>query len=362
VWVSLIYAVYVIYLIILRQKDLSQFESRKSKVGQIVLDTGYIFIVYWYCDNLESDTFFFLLLPLLLACRYFSNKAVFGFVSLMLTLLVITCFTVSEAASLNSWLPPPFQTPTRYILLLAALGLHYIFYNHIRTLEQIKATLFGEAISPGSYHLHPYLTQIVEMLEPLKDSQANKSLVKEITEKLFDRQPLSLEALQRAAVEITAEQLGCESAAIFIVDHAQARRISVTGISENLFGEETYQLGQGLTGKVLSCSEEKQRLIGEIHACNHVAADPKAIPEYVRAYKNLLPSKKLEHLLAAPIEDEDGVFAIIGGMNKLDSSGNLHEVGFSIKDKEVLSIIALLVSCAGQQRMSIKLMEQLIGI
>ena len=362
VWVSIIYALYVTGVLLIRGCNRQSFESNASKAVQIAVDIVFFFIVYWSRGNVESDSFFFLLLPLLLACRYFNNKVVFGVVSLMMVFLAFICFSFPKTQVPDAWLPPPFQAPLRYILLFSIWGLHYIFYYHIQTLERIKTAFYGEALLPGTHHLHPHLNEIVELLEPLEDSKANKSLVQEITTKLFSRHPSNLPQLRQAAVEIAAEMLNCESVAIFLVENRQAHRVNVTGIVEAEFNEEIYQVGQGLTGKTFRWSEEKQRLVGEIHACNYVSTYPGTIPHYVQTYRELLYSKKLEHLMAAPIEDEDELYAVIRVMNKKDMAGNLHPFGFSIKDKEVLSIIAMLVSYLWRQYLGFKVMEQLIAI
>ncbi|MBI3961441.1 MAG: GAF domain-containing protein [Deinococcus sp.] len=172
------------------------------------------------------------------------------------------------------------------------------------------------------------ISLVAEMIRQATERRERMALVYRLTDLLC--QPSPPDELLATVVDLARQGLHAEVAAILLFADGRLRRHRLSGLPENALGEESYAVGQGLTGWAL----EAEVLV------NDVAASDQVIKEYLEAYSRHLPSHTVQHLLAVPLRGPAGPLGVLRVVNKLDDDGKLSHTGFTEGDKALLAAMA----------------------
>ncbi|MCR4406664.1 MAG: GAF domain-containing protein [Anaerolineae bacterium] len=153
-----------------------------------------------------------------------------------------------------------------------------------------------------------------------------------------------LSPLFQLAADTTRARLNAEVSSVFLLENGRLARKAISGVENEWFPEESYEIGEGLTGRVLVPSEEGQ--YGAPVLENEVDASAMVIQDHLARYQARLPSGKVKHLLAVPLNGREGSFGVLRVVNRLRADGSLHPTGFTQDDLDLLSTIAGVVAIA----------------
>lgn len=350
------------------------FNTSRGKFYQIVLDIVFITAVFRICNDAQSDIYLCYLLPLLLAARYLPERYLVGLVLSVMGAMAWVCWNAPYVQG-STALPPPLQEPSRYLIVLAVLGLHFPFSIYVRLIEQQRAAL-GKNITVGGYSLavadnagskdEQTLAELTPSIAPAYQqtfSYKTCNLVNQLTAWSLSAADKTQPVLLVEVVNIVRDVLGCETAAVFLVEKGRAWRKTVSGIPAHLLPNEAYWAGEGLTGQVIGLKRDGE-IFGQIVLNNWVHATNTANNANVREYKRHLPSGQLRHLLALPIYSDNRLIGILRVMNKLEKPGSRQHapLGFVLDDVATLSIVATILGSALQQRANRQRLERLKDI
>jgi GAF domain-containing protein len=154
----------------------------------------------------------------------------------------------------------------------------------------------------------------------------------------------NLEPLLRFVAHKTRERLNAEVAAIFLVEGGRLRRKAISGLPNDWFPDESYALGEGLTGQVILSMETVggQPIVVE----NNVAGSDIAVQAHLDRYREALPSGAVKHLIAVRLNGRDGPIGVLRVGNKLSYDETIAANGFSDADANLLDTIGCVVGVA----------------
>jgi GAF domain-containing protein len=153
-----------------------------------------------------------------------------------------------------------------------------------------------------------------------------------------------LAPLFQLVVDTTRERLNAEISSIFLLENERLVRKAIAGVENEWFPEESYEIGEGLTGRALVASNEGK--YGSPILEKKVDESTVVIHSHLERYQARLPSGRVSHLLAVPLNGRDGSFGVLRVVNRLQADGSLHPQGFTQDDVDLLSTIAGVVAVA----------------
>ena len=153
-----------------------------------------------------------------------------------------------------------------------------------------------------------------------------------------------LSPLFQLVADTTRERLNAEISSIFLLEGKQLVRKAIAGVENEWFPEESYEIGEGLTGRVLVPSGGSK--YGTPVLENEVDESAVVIQSHLARYQARLTSGNVKHLLAVPLNGRDGSFGVLRVVNRLQADGTLHPSGFAQDDVDLLSTIAGVVAVA----------------
>ena len=153
-----------------------------------------------------------------------------------------------------------------------------------------------------------------------------------------------LDPLFQLVVDTTRERLNAEISSLFLVEDGQLVRKAIAGVENEWFPEESYEIGEGLTGRALVPSAGGK--YGTPILENEVDKSALVVQSHLARYQARLPSGRVRHLLAVPLNGRDGSFGVLRVVNRLQDDGTLHPRGFGRDDLDLLSTIAGVVAVA----------------
>lgn len=153
-----------------------------------------------------------------------------------------------------------------------------------------------------------------------------------------------LSPLFQLVADTTRTRLNAEVSSIFLLENGRLVRKATSGIENEWFPEESYKVGEGLTGRVLVPVEGSK--YGTPVLENEVDESAVVIQSHLARYQARLPSGKVRHLLAVPLNGREGSFGVLRVVNRLQADGSLHPIGFTQDDLDLLSTIASVVAVA----------------
>ncbi|MBC7248844.1 MAG: GAF domain-containing protein [Anaerolineae bacterium] len=153
-----------------------------------------------------------------------------------------------------------------------------------------------------------------------------------------------LDPLFQLVVDTTRERLNAEISSLFLLEKGRLVRKAIAGVENEWFPEESYEPGQGLTGRALLSLDDSRR--GEAVLVNEVDKSADVIQSHLARYQARLPSGQVKHLLAVPLNGHDGPFGVLRVVNRLQADGSINPQGFGQDDVDLLSTIASLVAVA----------------
>ncbi|MDY7039278.1 MAG: GAF domain-containing protein, partial [Chloroflexota bacterium] len=143
-----------------------------------------------------------------------------------------------------------------------------------------------------------------------------------------------LEPLFQLVVDTTRERLNAEISSLFLLENGVLVRKAIAGVENEWFSKESYEVGEGLTGRALVSSDGGK--YGTPILEKAVAESEVVVQSHLRHYQARLPSGKVEHLLAVPLNGRDGSFGVLRVVNRLQADGSLHPFGFERDDVDLL--------------------------
>ena len=181
----------------------------------------------------------------------------------------------------------------------------------------------------------------LETLEQRDHRRATLRLLHELGSKLVDSE--DSDALLRLTVDLTREHLSCEVASVFLFEDGRFRRRATAGLPADWLPDESYGLGEGLTGRA-ALSETTPSL----HAVSDNAVDVEhgALPEILLQYAERLTTGRIAHLIAVPLVEGDRPVGVLRILNRVTPEGRLVAGGFTDSDVTLLKTLASLVSLA----------------
>ena len=148
-----------------------------------------------------------------------------------------------------------------------------------------------------------------------------------------------LYSLTRVLANMICQELDAEVSAVFLLEGDHLYRHAISGVEPNWFVGESYKVGQGITGGVVVGN-------GRCICENAVDCCPDVIPEHLALYSKHLSSGIVKHLLAVPLYGQHGILGILRVVNKLNGSNQLHTVGFTQQDIDLIQTIACIAAVA----------------
>ncbi|KPL20463.1 MAG: hypothetical protein AMJ93_11860, partial [Anaerolineae bacterium SM23_84] len=174
-----------------------------------------------------------------------------------------------------------------------------------------------------------------------QERQAWLDILHELSISLGGYEPL--ESIMRRGLELAKRRLQAETAAVFLWEGGKLRRKAVAGLPDNWFPEESYDSGEGLTGRAIVPAVGQS--YGQAIFCNSVGESSDVLQPYVEKYRDTLPSGELKHLIAVPLNDREGSFGVLRVINRL-KGGKLSNNGFAQPDVDLFGIMATQVAMA----------------
>ena len=145
----------------------------------------------------------------------------------------------------------------------------------------------------------------------------------------------------------TREILNAETSAVFLLGKDdRLHRSAISGIESEWFADESYGIGEGLTGRCVTPEVEATGRILE----NQVTTNSDVMTANLIHYRNQLASGKVEHLLAVPLFGQKGALGVLRVVNRLDSDHRIATAGFTDADVDLLFTIACKVGVAIENR------------
>lgn len=144
--------------------------------------------------------------------------------------------------------------------------------------------------------------------------------------------------LAQQIADFICQTLHVETAAIFLQDGHKLHRVAISKLEANWYAEESYHIGEGLTGQAVLPQNGKP--YGKTLYVNDVPHEAAALPRFIENYSRRLASKKVQHLMAVPLNGQGGTFGVLRILNKLTEGGEVDPAGFTRQDVETLEAVA----------------------
>jgi len=154
----------------------------------------------------------------------------------------------------------------------------------------------------------------------------------------------SVQTLAELVADITCEVLHAESSSVFMIEDGILRRVSIFDQDSHWFSDESYAIGQGITGQAALAGESER--YGKPVIENAVDKSPEVISAHLEEYRNHLKSGEVRHLIAVPLNGQNRTFGVLRVINKLTDDGKIDPAGFSQHDLEIMTTIACIVAVA----------------
>ncbi|MDW8269076.1 MAG: GAF domain-containing protein [Anaerolineae bacterium] len=308
---------FLVYNIIVGFTGLKKYErfiNKKVKTVQVIIEIILYSLFYYYSGNASSGIYFLYFLPLLVAAGLLDPLQLVGVIGL----------AASGVFGVVTRLAPPAEAVNIYgprIAFMVGLTLFFGVSFGLRRRVEAMAEERKRMVAERERWLQTY-------------NELSKQLaVHEDPEKLLDL--VATEAQKR---------LHAETAAVFLLENERLVRKAQAGIEPEWFPEESYRLGEGLTGKCLvpAPGERYGRPILE----NHVDLSAEVVPENLRRYREKLPSHQVKHLAAVPLNDRERSFGVLRVVNRRGEGNTLDLRGFAQDDVDFLAGIAAITGVA----------------
>ena len=286
----------------------------------------------------------------------------------------------SGTPGLHNNLPAPAAAPADSRVMAAALIVPIQYEHTVNGLISVQSSLaerfrqtdldFLQTVAHEAALALKTAALYEQVQQQAEERQARLALLHDLGRQ-FNRQD-DLHEILRHTVETTRQRLHAEAASVFLLRGGVLRRQCSAGQDDRLFADETYRVGEGLTGLASSaepylvpghCScqagngqspavgrsarswngasdSARAARFGQAVLCNHVDACPLAIEAHRRRYRGILPSGQVYHLVAVPLDDAYRTFGVLRVLNKRTAEGALDLAGFSDDDRDLLSTIA----------------------
>jgi len=151
-------------------------------------------------------------------------------------------------------------------------------------------------------------------------------------------------ALAQLVADIVRVELHAETTAVFLKKDGVLYRSAISGLDADWFKDESYQIGQGITGQV--ALQDSLGIFGRRIMENDVENSSLVLHENLIRYSQQLSSGVVRHLLAVPLNGLEGTFGVLRVVNKLSTRGKLDKHGFSEQEAELMTTIACIVAVA----------------
>ena len=292
----------------------------------------------------------------------------------------------SAEPGLHNNLPPPAAAPPGSRVMRAVLIMPIQYEHTVIGLISVQSSLaerfrqtdrdFLQTVAHEAA-LALKTAQLYEQLRQEAEERRKRLALLHELSRALSRQ-LDLQAILRDAVATSRTRLHAETASIFLLKDGVFQRQGSDGQDDAVFPDETYRVGEGLTGltrgpqapqhpdrcplRALPGSapapgreqhEPAPAAVPDIGAhrglavvCNHVNDCPLVIEAHRQRYRQILPSGQVQHLIAVPLDDAYRTFGVLRVLNKMTPEGALDASGFSDDDRDLLSTIASQVATA----------------
>lgn len=310
----IIFLVYNIGVGITGLKKYERFINKKVKSLQVITEIILYSLFYYYSSNASSGIYFLYFLPLLVAAGLLDS----------LQLLGVMCLAAFGVFAVVTRLAPPAEAVNIYgprIAFMVALTLFFAVSFGLRRRVETMAAERERMMAERERWLQTY-------------NELSKQLaVHEDPQKLLDQ--VATEAQKR---------LNAETAAVFLLENERLVRKAQAGIEAEWFPEESYRIGEGLTGKCLIPAPDER--YGRPILENKVDLSTEVVPENLRRYREKLPSQQVKHLAAVPLNDRERSFGVLRVVNRRREGNTLDPQGFAQEDVEFLAGIAAITGVA----------------
>ncbi len=155
---------------------------------------------------------------------------------------------------------------------------------------------------------------------------------------------VDLRRLMQFVVDETRARLSAETSALFLLEDGQLVRKAAAGVGNDWFPEESYAVGQGLTGLAVQPADGSP--YGKPIRSNNVREDARTVPSHLEAYEAVLATRRVQHLIAVPLNGVSRSTGVLRVVNRLSAPGVLAEDGFRKEDEEFLVTLASMVAIA----------------
>jgi signal transduction histidine kinase/signal transduction protein with GAF and PtsI domain len=295
----------------LQKRHNAYFWSPHAKRAQIIFDTSFFGLFYVLNGHPESNLVLAFWLPLMIAARYFSMRAIITVLASVVAVIGGTLLWLYIGQSSLSSEHSPWR-----IFVLRSLLFVCVTWPLVR--------------SEGLYR---------RLKQQTADYRRRMDL---LVRRVKLVQSQRMDDLVEAAIDTARSELRAEVVSLFIYDGGVFRRLRSVGVDNQWFAEEVYAPGQGITGQVGVGAGGHP--FGDAICNNQVAADPAACHDCILRYVATLGSGRLNHLVAVPLDGANRTFGILRAMNKLGDDGKLDPRGFTERDQHNLSSIAALLA------------------
>jgi len=153
----------------------------------------------------------------------------------------------------------------------------------------------------------------------------------------------TLDQMLTFVASTTRTQLKSEVASVFLLENGRLQRKKNYPLPDLWFSEESYAVGEGLTGQAALSSSDKP---GSIKHVGDVDQNPDTVSANLRHYALQSPHGTVRHLLAVPLISQRKCFGVLRLLNKLEAGGRLAPAGFSTSDANLLYTIGCQVGVA----------------
>lgn len=153
-----------------------------------------------------------------------------------------------------------------------------------------------------------------------------------------------LDEMMQFLVDETRKRLGAETSALFLLEDGRLVRKAIAGIERSWFPIESYAPGEGITGKAVLPEAGMNYAIP--HLSNEVHTDADVIQSHLALYNKKLKSGMVRHLIAVPLNKENGSFGVLRVVNKLTNTDQLTHDGFTQQDVNFMVTLASMVALA----------------
>lgn len=153
-----------------------------------------------------------------------------------------------------------------------------------------------------------------------------------------------LRRLMQFVVDETRARLSAETSALFLLEDGRLVRKAAAGVSNDWFPEESYAVGQGLTGLAVQPADGTP--YGKPIRSNNVREDARTVPSHLEAYEEALATRRVQHLIAVPLNGSSRSTGVLRVVNRVTAPGVLADDGFRVEDEEFLVTLASMVAIA----------------